>query len=132
MEHFVEIVSGRRFNGSRWIAQGSYSTSYLGELIGEWRVPSCDAARWLLANGKANREDKLTICREGRPALSGSVGWLAGHTVEENDKVSPRWIKYRPFVLGTLDSAETLDDGAQDGEDAAAAIPHIPEVAKAA
>ena len=31
--------------------------------------------------------------------MSGNVGWLADHTVEENDKTSPRWIKFRAFDL---------------------------------
>jgi hypothetical protein len=36
-----------------------YAADYQGERIGEWRVPECDAARWLLANGKAARSDVL-------------------------------------------------------------------------
>jgi hypothetical protein len=91
-----------------------YAATYRGERIGEFRVPECDAARWLLANGHAARDDTLTICRNGRPALSGSVGWFADSTVEENEKVSPRWRKFRPFGLKPSDAPATVCGSAQE------------------
>ena len=47
---------------------------------------------------------------EGVPVLSGSVGWFADRTVEENEKVSPRWVKHRPMSaqLASTDAAGTL------------------------
>jgi hypothetical protein len=87
---------------------GRYLVSHQGEIIGTFRTPVCEAARYLLDHGLATREDRLVMCRaenlpstgeqsEGVPVLSGSVGWFADRTVEENDKVSPRWAKHRPF-----------------------------------
>jgi hypothetical protein len=91
MEHRIEIAA-----------------TYRGERIGEFRGPECDAARWLLVNGLASRDDTLVSCRNGRPALTGSVGRLADSTVEENEKVSPRWRKFRPFGLKPSDGAQTV------------------------
>jgi HNH endonuclease len=50
----------------------------------------------------------LVTTRNGRPAMTGSIGWLAERTVEENEKVSPRWIKWRPFVVKPKDAAERV------------------------
>ena len=108
MDHRIDITP----------AKLRYAAVYQGEKIGEFRVPECDAARWLLAEGKAAPDDRLTTYRDGRPALSGSVGWLAAHTVEENEKVSPRWRKFRPFGLKATDGPETVCGDAQDGQDA--------------
>jgi hypothetical protein len=76
--------------------------------------PSCDAARWLLANGKAARSDVLVICHAGRPAMRGNVGWLADRSVTENDKVSPRWAKWRPFQIKPSDRPATVCGSAAD------------------
>jgi hypothetical protein len=94
----IEIEHARRFDGHKRIGHGTYYTRFDGELIGTWRVPSCDAARWLLTNGHATRDDRLETCRsDGKVALSGSVGWFADHTVEETDTISPHWVKWKPF-----------------------------------
>ena len=58
MDHLIEIAAVKH----------KHAATYRGEHIGEWRVPECDAARWLLANGHATRDDTLTVCRNGRPA----------------------------------------------------------------
>jgi hypothetical protein len=76
--------------------------SHQGEVLGTFKEPLCGSARHLLAAGKAVRSDRLMMARvahDGRllPAMSGSVGWLADHTVMETDKVSPRWAKHRPL-----------------------------------
>jgi hypothetical protein len=110
MEHRIEIAAVKH----------KYAASYQGERIGEFRVPECDAARWLLANGHAARDDTLTICRNGSPAMIGGVGWLADHTVEENEKVSPRWRKFRPFGLKPADGPATVCGSAQEPHRAAA------------
>ena len=117
-EHRIEITpSGRK-----------YRAAYQGEPIGEWRVPECDAARWLIAAGRAAPGDRLIVCRYGRPALAGALSWFADRTVIENEKASPRWAKYRAFEMEPQDRPETACGTAQDGQDAVAAT----NVAKAA
>jgi hypothetical protein len=105
MQHFVEITRVR---------PGAYAADYQGERIGEWRVPECDAARWLLANGKAARSDVLVTTRAGRPAMRGAVGWLADRAVSENEKTSPRWAKWRPFEMKPADRPATVCGSAAD------------------
>jgi hypothetical protein len=104
MDHRIEIAAVKH----------KYAVTYRGERIGEFRVPECDAARWLLANGKAARADTLTVCRNGQEAMTGGVGWLADHTVEENEKVSPRWRKFRPFGVKPSDGPTTVCGSAPD------------------
>ena len=109
----IEITPARRWNGSSWVGHGTYYASYEGQRdpqgkpsrIGEWRVPECDAARWLRDNRGAHDSDILIThrpaedgsTRGGLPCLRGSIGWFAERTVEENEKVSPRWAKHRPW-----------------------------------
>jgi hypothetical protein len=106
MKHFIEINR---------VTHSVYAVDYQGERIGQWRDPSCDAARWLLANGKAERSDTLIMTRGGKPAMRGGVGWLADRTVTENDKVSPRWAKWRPFGGLPSDRPATVCGSAADG-----------------
>ena len=105
MEHRIDITR---------VTHGAYGVDYQGERIGQWRVPSCDAARWLIAHGKAERLDTLIMARDGVPAMRGGVGWLADRTVTENDKVSPRWSKWRPFVALPSDRPATVCGGVAD------------------
>jgi len=102
VNHHIAITWAKRKAEGRIVGIGSYFATYKGVVIGEWRVPECSAARC-----HASHSDILVTTRNGRPAMSGNVGWLADHTVEENDKVSPRWAKYRPFDLGP--ASEDLD-----------------------
>jgi len=82
MEHCIEItLAGRK-----------YPATYQGETIGVWRVPECD--RWLKANAGAVGDDMLVTTRNGQPAMRSAIGSLAARTVEENEKVSPRWTKW--------------------------------------
>ena len=104
IDHLIEVAA----------AKHKYAATYRGEHIGEWRVPECDAARWLLANGRAARDDMLVSCRHGRAALIGSVGSFADSTVEENEKVSPRWRKFRSFALKPADGPATVCGSAPD------------------
>jgi hypothetical protein len=53
-------------------------------------------ARTLLAEGRATREDVLVFMRDGKPAISSTVGWWADHTVIENSDTGPIFAKYRP------------------------------------
>ena len=110
MEHRIEIAAVKH----------KYAVSYQGERIGEFRVPECDAARWLLANGHAARDDTLTVCCNGRAGLSGSVGWLADKTVLEGEKDSPRFAKWRPFAMAASDRPATPCGSAQEPQLAAA------------
>jgi hypothetical protein len=57
----------------------------------------CSLARKLIAEGKADRSDRLMMLRDGKPALSGNVGWFADRTLIENAKVGPLYAKWRPF-----------------------------------
>jgi hypothetical protein len=86
-----------RINITR-VTHSAHAVDYEGERIGQWRVPSCEAARWLLAHGKAERADTLLMAHDGAPALRGGIGWLADRTVAENDKIGPRWSKWQPFA----------------------------------
>jgi hypothetical protein len=110
MEHRIEIAAVKL----------KYAVTYRGEKIGEWRVPECDSARWLLANGKAARDDTLISCRNGRPAMTGSAGWFADQTVLENEKEGPRFVKWRPFSIKRPDGLATPCGDAQEPQLAAA------------
>jgi hypothetical protein len=89
MQHRIDITR---------VTHSAHGVTYQGEHIGQWRVPSCEAARWLLAHGKAQRSDLLIMTLDGAPAMRGGIGWLADRTVTENDKIGPRWSKWRPFA----------------------------------
>jgi len=54
-------------------------------------------ARRLLADGKADRDDRLTFTRNGKPAISATVGWWADHTVRETETDGPRFVRWKPF-----------------------------------
>jgi hypothetical protein len=60
-----------------------------------------------------------TVCRNGRPAMRGSIGWLADHTVTENEKVSPRFAKWRPFSMAASDRPATVCGSAPEPQLAA-------------
>lgn len=103
-EHRIEIESARRFSGPNRVGTGNVFVSYNGERIGEMRVPSCEASRWLLANGIADRSDTLVMCRNGEPSMAGLVGWFADRTVRETEKSGPRWARYEAFDDSRVDS----------------------------
>jgi hypothetical protein len=106
LEHLIEITS---------VAQ-KHAAAYQGARIGEWRSPETEGARWLKAHGAADN-DMLVTMRNGRPAMRGSIGWLASRTVEENDKVSPRWTKWRPFPTKPAKGSGTVCGKAQEAQD---------------
>ena len=105
-EHRIEIT----------LAGQKYAATYQGARIGEWRSPETEAARWLTAHGAAD-SDTLVTMRNGRPATRGSIGWLASRSIEENDKVSPRWTKWRPFPTKPTEGGATLCGTAQEAQD---------------
>ena len=107
MNHCIEITLSSR----------KYVMAYHGDSIGDFKSPETEAARWLLANGHAAYDDTLTICRNGSPAMSGSICWLAGRTVIENEKESPRFAKWRPFAMAPSDGSATPCGNAQEPQD---------------
>ena len=83
--------------------------------IGVWRYPEHAAARWLLANGKAERTDTLRTIHDGMPAMRGGVGWFADRTVAEGEE-TPRWIKHVPMSEASKAAARLLTGTASDDE----------------
>jgi hypothetical protein len=84
-----------------------YRVFFEDEEIGVWRVPECSAARWLLANGKAERTDTLRTDR----GLYGRVGWFANRTI--NEKGTPRHVKWvaMPSRVFTGAASDEVSDG---------------------
>jgi hypothetical protein len=102
------------------LAARKYATTHHGEHIGDFKQPETEAARWLKANRGAVDSDTLTICRNGSPAMRGSIGWLAARTVLEGERESPRFAKWRPFVIEPADGPATACGTAPDRQVAAA------------
>jgi hypothetical protein len=116
MTDIVIVIERKRHDEGHWIkpapptgnTEQQYRVWFDGKEIGVWRVPSCSAARWLLANGKAERSDTLRTRRliEGEevPCMKGAVGWFADRTVDEGDSRdgTPRWVKWRPMPEGAI------------------------------
>ena len=69
----------------------------------------CSLARKLIAAGKADRIDRLVMLRDGKPVLSGVVGWFADRRLQENAKVGPRYARWTPFsrVAGLVQTAKS-------------------------
>lgn len=57
------------------------------------------AARELLGLKMAVREDSFTTYRGETPCLKANIGWAADHTVREDSRRSPVFVKYRPFPV---------------------------------
>ena len=57
-------------------------------------------ARWLLAEGMAQPEDRIETYWAGTPSMSGLVGQCAEWIVREDEKRGPTLIRYRPFDPG--------------------------------
>jgi hypothetical protein len=112
------------------LAGRCYAVTYRGEALGVFREPLCDASRILTRRGRAVEADRLILCRNGVPAMSGSVGWCARHTVEESERVGPRWAKHRAFDLKPADGLQAVDGAAQEAQVDAAAPP-VPETCEA-
>jgi hypothetical protein len=116
MTDLTIVIERKRHDERCWIrlalptgnAEQQYRVVFEGEEIGVWRIPEHEAARWLLAQGKAERADPLRTRRliDGKetPSMTGSVGWFADHTVTESDKRggTRRFIKWRPMPEGAF------------------------------
>ena len=74
-----------------------YRISFGGKEIGVWRDPESSAARYLLDNGLASRDDTLQTYHGDDKRLRGGIGWLADRTVREDAKTSPTFVKWKPF-----------------------------------
>ena len=59
--------------------------------------PPCNLARKLIAEGKADRSDRLVILRDGKPVLRGGVGWYADRRIKETATVGPLYAKWIPI-----------------------------------
>jgi hypothetical protein len=98
MEHKIYLTLARykdKAGLSRLI--NHYHAEYDGKRILTSDVASFDAARYLLNNNLAKEDDTLITYADGKPLMTGSIKWFAEHTVQENEKVGPRFAKWRPF-----------------------------------
>ena len=57
----------------------------------------CGLARRLIAEGKADRSDKLVMLRAGKPVLRGGVGWYADRRIQETATIGPCYARWTPF-----------------------------------
>lgn len=74
-----------------------YRVLYKDEEIGVWRYPEHAAARKLLEMG-ASRNDVLHVFHGGAPSSRAQLGWLADHTIVEDDRHGgPYLVKWRPM-----------------------------------
>jgi hypothetical protein len=122
MTDIIIVIERKRASKSAWIWPGpptgnneqQYRVFYEGQEIGSWACPECDAARWLIANGKAQRSDTLRTRRliDGKeiPSMRGGVGWFADRTVIEDDNGPPRWGKYTPFPASRFSTGTASED----------------------
>jgi hypothetical protein len=91
-QHLIKPCSNPNSN-----TEARYIVSFQGKEIGRWRDPECSAARYLVDNGLASREDTLQIYHGDDPQFRGQVGWLAKRMVREDDTTSPTFVKWKPF-----------------------------------
>jgi hypothetical protein len=74
-----------------------YRVLFEGAEIGVWKDPECSAARYLVDNSLAARDDVLKTYRGDTPSMSGSIGWFADRRVVEDGRDgTPRFVKWRP------------------------------------
>jgi hypothetical protein len=101
MDHRIEITPLNR----------NLFRVFYGELeLKPSRVPMCDVARYLLAKGLAQPEDRLITTLRTVHSMSGQIGWLAEHTVKEDDDHGPRFVKWRPFPGARVPSETANSD----------------------
>jgi hypothetical protein len=129
MTDITIAIQRKRASKRTWIwpapptgnTEQQYRVFFEGEEIGSWGCPECDAARWLLANGKAQRSDTLRTRRRNPDdgsevaSMKGGVGWFADRVVIEDDNGPIRWGKYRPFPTLPSPTGSALE-GSDDAE----------------
>jgi hypothetical protein len=98
MEHKIYMTSAK-YKDKNGITRRAnhYNAEYNGRIILTSDDAECASARYLLNNKLAEETDIILTYMNNKPSLTGSVKWLAEHTVEETAKVGPRFIKWRPF-----------------------------------
>lgn len=105
-------------SGPKSNSETRYRVRFEGREIGIWRDPEHSAARWLVDQGLAKREDRLRVVHDGVPASRGSMAWFADHRIEENDRQGLRVVKWRPnpFATGGRTPEKTASDGPEAPE----------------
>jgi hypothetical protein len=74
-----------------------YNVIFKGEtIVSNSRVPECDAARFLLAKGITGQLTMLDS-KTGKPRTSIDIEKAAKLTVLENERSSPRFVKWSPW-----------------------------------
>jgi hypothetical protein len=125
MSDIVIVIERKRFDQEHWIkpaprtgnTEQQYRVFFEGEEIGSWRVPEHEAARWLLAQGKAQRSDtlrtRLRVDGVETPSMRGNVGWFADYTVNESDSKggAPRLVRWQPMPEGVKTGTGKGEDG---------------------
>jgi hypothetical protein len=110
MERVIQIeLVPRPEVGQPWRSR-KYRVLFEGKEIGVWKDPECSAARYLLEKKLAAKSDALRSYRGDTPRLSGGIGWLAGHTVREDELTSPTFVKWRPFPVARSAPGTASDD----------------------
>lgn len=77
--------------------------------------PLFDAARWLLSESLADRADRITTYRDGKPCLTASVGVAAVLRIHESDRDGLRFVKFkshgyvRPSMLRVLQARYSVE-----------------------
>ena len=90
------LRDGRHYHGGDG---PMYSVWHEGEqIVAMTRQPLLDGARVLQAMGLTG-DIQLWDQTRPFPRMRSTVEAASGLTVQENDKVSARFVKYRPFVM---------------------------------
>lgn len=71
---------------------------FRGRKIGLFDAPLCEAARWLLREGIASRDDWIGAWRGETPCMAGKAGELAKWTVRETSEGGLYWARYVPMT----------------------------------
>jgi hypothetical protein len=90
------------------VGRGRTAAYFKGEHLGTWSDPIWAVARLLLARGEGSASDMLVGCRDGRPVISGGLGWFAARTVIENAKTGPKFAKWHPMPTEGFDARTTV------------------------
>ena len=121
------IIISPAFDNRGRRLHGRFVTTLDGRQLCISRQPLLDAARILIGQG-ANPTDIIAMRHAGSPhdALRSTVGGAAALTVEEGEKVGPRFVRWKAFsrsdvqapvrsnarpVAGSGPSGERLPDG---------------------
>lgn len=108
----IEISIERRQKGPLAPeARVRYVVTLADEVLGVWSDPEHSTARKLIEEGRASKEDRLVIHRNGKKTMTGSIGWFAKYRVLETRARGPEIIKYR---VSSFHQGQGSDD--EEGE----------------